>query len=259
MIARAFRPVAWVAGIGAAALVCYMLSLQVAAERAELASIEQRILETRQQIRSLNTELGTRGRLQQLEAWNADVLALSAPVAAQFLDSNVALARFDAPEPEFESTAPVRMASAETPAPPAGATPKPAQPAAPTAVSPRVRLVSATSIPSATAAASRDSTPSARPRPASVEAAPSPTGSTARSTANARSERTAAATSQESRPAAASPRPPRTTGEASARPAPAATRPARAATASREGGLLDERTVRALGSEARSERDRARD
>lgn len=259
MIARAFRPVAWVAGIGAAALVCYMLSLQVAAERAELASIEQRILETRQQIRSLHTELGTRGRLQQLEAWNADVLALSAPVAAQFLDSNVALARFDAPEPEFESAAPVRMVSAETPAPQARVAPKPAQPAAPTAVAPRVRLVSATSIPSATPPATRDSTAPARPRQASAETASRPSGSTTRSSTTARPDRALAATGQDSRPAAAPPRPTRAGSEAAARPAPAATRPARAATASREGGLLDERTVRALGSEARSERDRARD
>ena len=36
MIARGFKPVAWVAAIGTAALACYMLSLQVAAERAEL-------------------------------------------------------------------------------------------------------------------------------------------------------------------------------------------------------------------------------
>ena len=83
MIARSFRSVGWVAGIGAAALGCYMLSLQVAAERADLARVEGRILQTRQAIRNLQTELGTRGRMSQLESWNAEVLALSAPVAAQ--------------------------------------------------------------------------------------------------------------------------------------------------------------------------------
>ena len=122
MIARGFQPVIWVAAVGTAALGCYMLSLQVASERAELATLERRIVATQQHIRSLQTELGTRGRLQQLEQWNAEVLALSAPVAGQFLESGVALARFDARLPALEERAPVRMASAET------APARPAQP-----------------------------------------------------------------------------------------------------------------------------------
>jgi hypothetical protein len=116
MIARGFRPVAWVAAIGTAALGCYMLSLQVAAERAELASIERRIIRTHQDIRSLQTELGTRGRLQQLEQWNAEVLALSAPVAGQYLESGLTLARFDTRESADRVHEQVRLASAETPA-----------------------------------------------------------------------------------------------------------------------------------------------
>src|SRR5687768_16778784 len=124
MIARGFKPVAWVAAIGTAALACYMLSLQVAAERAELAGVERRIVATQQSIRSLQTELGTRGRLQQLEQWNAEILALSAPAAGQFLESTVSLARFDVGRRPAPVEAPVRMASAE-PATPAAA---PAQP-----------------------------------------------------------------------------------------------------------------------------------
>ena len=120
MIAKACQPVGWVAGVAAAALCCYMLSLQVAAERAELAGINQRIVATQQNIRTLQTELGTRGRLQQLERWNAEVLALSAPTAGQFLDSAVRLASFDVRPPSFGDTAgAVRMASAELPQPPA--------------------------------------------------------------------------------------------------------------------------------------------
>ncbi len=116
MIARGFRPVAWVAAVGVAALSCYMLSLQVASERAELASVERRIVAARQDIRQLQTELGTRGRLQQLEAWNAEVLALAAPTAGQFLDNGVTLARFDTREPALDArAAEVRMASAELP------------------------------------------------------------------------------------------------------------------------------------------------
>jgi len=133
MIARGFKPVAWVAAIGTAALGCYMLSLQVAAERADLAGIERRIVSTQQSIRSLQTELGTRGRLQQLEQWNAEVLALSAPAAGQFLDSTVSLARFDAGRAPVPVEAPVRMASAE-------AAPVPA----PVAANPALRLASAT-------------------------------------------------------------------------------------------------------------------
>lgn len=113
MIVRGFKPVAWVAAIGTAALGCYMLSLQVAAERADLAGIERRIVFTQQEIRSLQTEFGTRGRLQQLEQWNAEVLALSAPVAGQFLESNVSLARFDVRHRGIEGGE-VRLASAET-------------------------------------------------------------------------------------------------------------------------------------------------
>ncbi|HWT12455.1 MAG TPA: hypothetical protein VN231_06855 [Allosphingosinicella sp.] len=119
MIARGFKPVAWVAAIGTAALGCYMLSLQVAAERAELAGLERRIVAAQQDIRSLQTELGTRGRLQQLEQWNAEVLALSAPVAGQFLESNLSLARFDVRQRTVADQAEMRMAAAE---------PAPAQP-----------------------------------------------------------------------------------------------------------------------------------
>ncbi len=127
MIAKGFKPVGWVAGVATAALGCYMLSLQVAAERAELASIEQRIIAARQDIRALQTELGTRGRMTQLEKWNAEVLALSAPTAGQYLDSELRLARFDMRERTLEETAAeVRMAAA--PAPATRATAAPAAP-----------------------------------------------------------------------------------------------------------------------------------
>ena len=115
MIAKAFQPVGWVAGVAAAALGCYMLSLQVAAERAELANIDQRILAARQNIRALHTELGTRGRLQQLERRNAEVLALSAPTAGQFLDNELRLASFDTRQRSFGDTSgEVRLASVDT-------------------------------------------------------------------------------------------------------------------------------------------------
>lgn len=125
MMPRGFKPVGWVAAVGGAALGCYMLSLNVAAERAELAKIEREIVLAKQEIRSLQTELGTRGRMQQLEHWNAEVLALSAPTQAQFLENAVTLARFEQPEETFEEKAKVQMASAETPKPAPRAVPQP--------------------------------------------------------------------------------------------------------------------------------------
>ena len=149
MIARGFKPVAWVAAIGTAALGCYMLSLQVASERAELASIERRIVRTQQDIRSLETELGTRGRMQQLEHWNAEVLALSAPVAGQYIENSLTLARFDTREAPGQVHDQVRLASAESaPArPTAAAQPRVVQaraelPAAPVGEEPLVRRAS---------------------------------------------------------------------------------------------------------------------
>lgn len=112
MIVRGFKPVGWVAAVATAALGCYMLSLNVASERAELERIERQIIIAKQEIRSLQTELGTRGRLAQLDRWNAEVLALSAPTSAQYLDSAFTLARFDQQEKTIEERAQVHMAAA---------------------------------------------------------------------------------------------------------------------------------------------------
>lgn len=114
MMARGFKPVGWVAAVAGAALSCYMLSLRVASERAELAQIEHKIVTARQDIRSLQTELGTRGRMQQLERWNADVLALSSPTSGQYLEDELTLARFDQREKTLDERATVQMASLDT-------------------------------------------------------------------------------------------------------------------------------------------------
>jgi hypothetical protein len=112
-MAPGFRPVGWVAAVAGAALGCYMLSLNVASERAELSRIERQIIATKQEIRLLQTELGTRGRMAQLEQWNADVLALAAPASNQFLDSEMKLARFDQRAPTIEERAQLHMAAAD--------------------------------------------------------------------------------------------------------------------------------------------------
>ena len=128
MIGRSFKSVLWVATVGGAALGCYMVSLKVATERADLARVERQIVTAQRDIRSLQTELGTRGRLAQLEDWNANVLALSAPAANQFLPDHLTLARLERNEPSVEQrSAEVHLAAVQTGA---SAAPKPAPRAA---------------------------------------------------------------------------------------------------------------------------------
>jgi hypothetical protein len=129
MIARGFKSVIWVATVGGAALSCYMVSLRVATERADLARVETQIVAAKRDIRSLQTELGTRGRLTQLEQWNSDVLALSAPTSAQFVKDEVTLARLERRDATVaDRSADIRMASAEVaPAAPPVAAPAPSQ------------------------------------------------------------------------------------------------------------------------------------
>jgi hypothetical protein len=62
MSVRSFRPVATVATVAVAALGCYLVSLRVAAERAGLEEVETRIVLAQRDIRTLQTEIGTRGR-----------------------------------------------------------------------------------------------------------------------------------------------------------------------------------------------------
>jgi hypothetical protein len=141
--------VIWVATVGGAALSCYMVSLRVATERADLLKVEHQIIAAKHEIRSLQTELGTRGRMTQLEDWNANVLALSAPTSAQFVKDDVTLARLERRDATVaDRSENVRMASAETGAAAAPApAPAPAQPAAPAAEAPKPRMVQAVARP----------------------------------------------------------------------------------------------------------------
>jgi len=111
MSVRSFRPVVSVATVAVAALGCYLVSLRVAAERAGLEEVENRIVLAQRDIRTLQTEIGTRGRLEQLERWNVKVLALSAPKADQFVDGGYQLARLARPSDEIDMTAPVVLAA----------------------------------------------------------------------------------------------------------------------------------------------------
>jgi hypothetical protein len=107
MIATRFKMVGYAACVATAALGCYLVSLRVASERADLTRTERHLLMARQDIRSLQTELNTRSRLVQLERWNADVLALTAPKADQYLAGEMQLASLSAPtSPSADADAP---------------------------------------------------------------------------------------------------------------------------------------------------------
>ena len=126
MSGRSFKSVFIVASCAGAALGCYMVSLRVASERAKLESVETQIVMAQRDIRLLQTEIGTRGRLSQLERWNAGAFALSAPNANQFLGGSFELAKLVAPSHEVDFQAPVVMASAPAPEPKAAPIGEPA-------------------------------------------------------------------------------------------------------------------------------------
>ena len=112
MRVRSFHSVFMASVVAGAALGCYLVSLRVASERAALQGVESEIALTQRDIRLLQTEIGTRGRLAQLERWNVRVLALSAPSADQILGDKFQLARLVRPEQNPAVEAPVVLASA---------------------------------------------------------------------------------------------------------------------------------------------------
>jgi hypothetical protein len=117
MSARSFGSLLMVASCAGAALGCYLVSLRVASERAALEDVETQIVSTQGDLRLLQTEIGTRGRLSQLERWNAGAFELSAPAATQFVQSGFELAKLAQPERQPDFHAPVVLASAPAPAP----------------------------------------------------------------------------------------------------------------------------------------------
>jgi hypothetical protein len=115
MSTRSFGSLFMVASCAGAALGCYLVSLRVASERSALEDVEARIVDTQRDLRMLQTEIGTRGRLSQLERWNAGAFELSAPAATQFLQGSFELAKLTQPEHKIGFQAPVVLASAPAP------------------------------------------------------------------------------------------------------------------------------------------------
>ena len=135
MSARGFGSLISAGAVAGAALGFYLVSLRVASERAALESVESEIALAQRDIRLLQTELGTRGRLAQLERWNVRFIRLSAPTADQFVDGGFQLATLIKPQARPVTDAPVVLAAApvQLPAQPqigggAVAAPRPSRP-----------------------------------------------------------------------------------------------------------------------------------
>ncbi|HEU0310780.1 MAG TPA: hypothetical protein VFR36_06145, partial [Sphingomicrobium sp.] len=112
MSARGFGSILWAGAVAGAALGFYLVSLSVASERAELEEVETKIALAQRDIRLLQTEIGTRGRLAQLERWNVKFIRLSAPTADQFVEGSFQLASMVAPRKKPAIEAPVVLAAA---------------------------------------------------------------------------------------------------------------------------------------------------
>jgi len=109
-------------GVAALAMVlgCYTVSLKVSGERKAVDDLRASIARDVRGIRTLQAELRTRARMPELQRWNDEVLALSAPTAGQFVRDPVLLASFgNRPEPRTAPVAPdISYALAQAPAAP---------------------------------------------------------------------------------------------------------------------------------------------
>jgi type II secretory pathway pseudopilin PulG len=118
MIAQRFKAVGWVAMVAIAATMLYLISLQVAVERGKLEAVEVQINAAQREVRQLQTEMGTRASMRQLERWNGEVLALSAPKATQFVNNGAQLVALDLDaKRDAPNAPPPMMASVAVPKP----------------------------------------------------------------------------------------------------------------------------------------------
>ena len=70
----------------------YLVSSKVATERGRLEAVERAIVNAQRDMRALETEFDTRANFAQLERWNGDLLALSAPRPEQYASADASLA-----------------------------------------------------------------------------------------------------------------------------------------------------------------------
>lgn len=141
---RHFVPMMMLSGAIASALAFYLVTLQVANERAAVDGLRRAIARDTADLRALDTELRTRARLPQLQRWNDTVFALAAPAAGQFVGSPLQLVRGSALA-ALPSPAPATLAAQARPAPIVAAivvADRPAARAATTAPTPRAPAAS---------------------------------------------------------------------------------------------------------------------
>ncbi|OQW48036.1 MAG: hypothetical protein A4S16_06720 [Proteobacteria bacterium SG_bin6] len=146
----------WFLGCVVVVLGCYLVSLQVAAERKKVADMDRAIARATRDIRQLETEFNTRASLAQLERWNREDMMLDAPRAEQFVADEAVLAALDpatlgTPQPvlaklDAPAVPPAFAHAAPTPAPRTAAQP------APKPASPVLAVASGTPAPSRTVA-----------------------------------------------------------------------------------------------------------
>lgn len=202
MIAHRFRPVVWVVGCAFAATALYTVSLSVAAERARLEKVDRQIANTQNEIRQLQTELGTRASLRQLERWNSEVLALGAPKAGQFRATETALQTLDGGilPASVGAPAPVMVAAATVPAPaPANMTQPAAGPVQTAQVAQGAKPVAAASK-SAPSAAKPAAAPAKPVALASADVRPARAAATSKPAAKATAPKPAASKSEPAKP-----------------------------------------------------------
>lgn len=94
-----FKGLGWLLTSVIVALACYMVSLQVAAERRKLADAATQVRLARRDIRMLETEFDARANMVQLERWNGESFRYAAPVAQQYLADTATLAHLDLNQP----------------------------------------------------------------------------------------------------------------------------------------------------------------
>lgn len=104
-----FRRIGWFAMLGLCTLVYSVLHFQVWSVSSEVRKAERQIVALEEANMLLETEFLTRSSQVKLAAWNRVDLGYSAPLAAQFINSERQLARFAGPR-AGDAPAPLRLA-----------------------------------------------------------------------------------------------------------------------------------------------------
>jgi len=92
---KRLQNILWILVVAFGALTAYLISLRVATERNAVQALERNIFHVRGDIRYLETEFEARANMRQLEKWNSQDYRYVAPQAAQYLPDERSLARLD--------------------------------------------------------------------------------------------------------------------------------------------------------------------